>query len=241
MSTIKVPKKTAVIKKSNKIVQLLKGRKGKKGKDQKKIKCEDPLAEKKYWLTSVVIGGRKFELNVEESEKVALLEGKDLSGSLINAALTVLAMQFGNVGGWQDTALECITETDTTETESKMEPMTDQSIQIHHNGDDHWIVSTNIGGKIRVFDSLYAALTKHLQVKLVELYASFANEVGEIAILMPASQLQAEGVSGLFAVAFAVELAHGNNPWLASFDVSKMREHFCYCLEHGFKPGPDYR
>ena len=38
---------------------------------------------------------------------------------------------------------------------------------------------------------------------------------------------------GLFAIAFAYELADGNDPSDVSFDQGKMRQHLVQCLEKG--------
>ena len=59
---------------------------------------------------------------------------------------------------------------------------------------------------------------------------------------LPPAQVQQGGVDcGLFAIAFAYELAAGNagNPSDVSFEQGKMREHLVKCLERGlFKPFP---
>ena len=38
---------------------------------------------------------------------------------------------------------------------------------------------------------------------------------------------------GLFAIAFAYELANGNDPLEVSFDQRKMHQHLVHCLEKG--------
>ncbi len=38
---------------------------------------------------------------------------------------------------------------------------------------------------------------------------------------------------GLFAIAFATELIHGNDPFRCHFDVSSLRGHLLDCLENG--------
>jgi hypothetical protein len=70
-------------------------------------------------------------------------------------------------------------------------------------------------------------------------YIGLANSAGRIAVEIAPCQQQINSADcGLFAIAFAVELAFGNDPSFVSFDQSAMRAHFCSCLENGFTPFP---
>ena len=55
-----------------------------------------------------------------------------------------------------------------------------------------------------------------------------------LAVELPPAQTQQGGVDcGLFAFAFAYELADGNDPSDVSFDQGKMCQHLVQCLEKG--------
>ena len=48
--------------------------------------------------------------------------------------------------------------------------------------------------------------------------------------------------SGVFAIAYAVEVLNGNDPQLVRFDQSKLRGHLVCCLENNkLTPFPQYR
>ena len=67
------------------------------------------------------------------------------------------------------------------------------------------------------------AICSIMKPKVKMLHFDFAN-----------FQVQANSYDcGMFAIAFATEIAHGHNPILAQFDVTKLREHLIECFEKG--------
>ena len=169
----------------------------------------------------------------------ANLPGKDcetiignhrLDDNVINQAQNILMKQFPNTGGWQDTVLS----------QTSFSTIAEESIQIHHTGKNHWVCSTSIDGHLRVYDSSSSKrLTSSMEVQLAECYKNLATG-STLAVELPPAQVQRGGVDcGLFAIAFAYELAAGNNPSDVSFEQGKMREHLVRCLERGhFEPFP---
>ena len=106
-------------------------------------------------------------------------------------------------GGWQDTLL-C---------QTFLSAVTDESVQIHHTGKKHWVSSTSINGHLRVYDSSSSKnFTSSMEIQLAECYQTLATD-RTLAVELPPAQTQQGGVDcGLFAIAFAYELADGNDP-----------------------------
>ena len=145
--------------------------------------------------------------------------------SIINRAQEVLRGQFNNIGGWQDPLL-C---------QTSFSAAVDESIQIHFTGQNHWVCSTSIGGLVRVYDSSSCKkLTPSMEVQLSECYRTAVKD-RNLEVEMPSTQIQQGGVDcGLFAIAFACELAFGNDPSTISYDQSQMRKHLLSCLQKRF-------
>ena len=107
-------------------------------------------------------------------------------------------------------------------------------LQIHYTGKHHWVCSTSIGGYVRLFDSGGPSkLTSSLMVQLAECYGCLA-ENNKLVVEMPPTQKQRGGVNcGLFAIAFATDLAAGNDPTFIKYEQKIMRDHLMACLDRG--------
>ena len=84
-----------------------------------------------------------------------------------------------NIGGWQDTLL-CQTSF----------AVTDESVQIHHTGKNHWVCSTSINGHLRVYDSSSSKnITSSMEIQLAECYQTLATD-RTLAVELPPAQTQ---------------------------------------------------
>ena len=104
-----------------------------------------------------------------------------------------------------------------------------ETIHVHHNGKGHFCTSSSIGGSVHVYDSLNQELTAPLVRQLSTLYSP---DPGLPSIfIVPMQSTQTGGVDcGLYALAYAVELAHGGNPSKYMYDQAKFRRHLLQCL-----------
>ena len=152
--------------------------------------------------------------NLSEKDRETIIGNHRLDDNVINQAQNVLMKQFPNTGGWQDTVLS----------QTSFSTVAEESIQIHHTGKNHWVCSTSMDGHLRVYDSSSCKrLTSSMEVQLAKCYKNLATG-STLAVELPAAQVQRGGVNcGLFAIAFAYELAAGNNPSYVSFEQGKMR------------------
>ena len=183
--------------------------------------------------------------------KEILVKGGQLTDEHIHLAQQLLKKQFPHLDGLQSTLLS---ETD------GFEALQHEGIQIHHIRDlGHWVTSSSIGQSVAVYDSkflggqLSSSLTHQLALSY-RLLVKTEDEDGEemdptLFIDVPYAQQQ-NGVSdcGLFAIAFAVHLALGDDAAGLNFDQSKMRQHLLKCFQRKTmmpfpqtKAGPHYQ
>ncbi|KAI8513190.1 hypothetical protein Bbelb_098290 [Branchiostoma belcheri] len=113
--------------------------------------------------------------------------------------------------------------------------MTGKGLQIHHNRRAHWVLSSYTDGQVRLYDSIGADMTTYLQVQLYQTYAAFADqERNVLTIILPEVQRQKNVFDcGLFAIAWAVDIAQGQDVSSIAYDDRKMRSHLKKCFEQG--------
>ncbi|CAB3996599.1 Hypothetical predicted protein [Paramuricea clavata] len=90
------------------------------------------------------------------------------------------------------------------------------------------------GGHVRVCDSRYDYLAGSTKVQLEQCYQNLINESGRLEVhdIRPVQRQTGSVGCGLFAIAFAYELAVGHQPvHLVRFDQKKMRSHLLSCFE----------
>ena len=114
--------------------------------------------------------------------------------------------------------------------------VTDEYIQLLHNGINHWFQSFCSNSRVQVCDSLNSTLTLTSRKSIQSLYKNVGqkNDSGNVRVTFLPVQKQPDGYNcGLFTVAFAVEILAGKSPIEALFDVAQMRDHLIFCLEQG--------
>ena len=149
------------------------------------------------------------------SDKAVLLNG-ELNDKLINAAQKLLLQKFPSLKGLRSTLVQ-----------DHIGFWVDNYLQVVHSRSNHWITVVTIGcqhGKVKVYDSLYNEVDTATKNKLEKTFAC------KLQYIVPRVQKQ-QGVKdcGLFAVAFATDIAHGKTVF--KYDQSKMRNHLCECFE----------
>ena len=82
---------------------------------------------------------------------------------------------------------------------------------------------------MKVYDSLYSGyLSDDLKGRLQKTY-SYGKQ---LTVQLPrVQQQQGSSDCGLFAIAYAVDLALGLDPTVVKFDQSLMRQHLKHCLK----------
>ena len=160
-----------------------------------------------------------------DADLALLDEGKWLNDNIIHAAQTILARQFPKQAGFQYTQRFKSTEW----------PVASQgkgTIQIHNVTNCHWVTSTHSGGAIRVFDSLYGGeLSDDFKKQLLCLYGEKKKKLQVQVVRV--QQQQGTSDCGVYAVAYAVDIALGLDPVQVKYDQKLMRGHLRRCLSTG--------
>ncbi len=142
--------------------------------------------------------------------------------AIINAAQALLK-QLGN--GFQDF---CCGQTYLFDVESS------EFAQILYNGHGHWLtISTNGAqeAEVLVYDSMYPSVSSCVKKQIAALLAP-----GQEKIALKHMDVQMQSGSydcGLFVIAYATALVHGEHPGKFLFNQDSMREHLMQCIERG--------
>jgi hypothetical protein len=111
-----------------------------------------------------------------------------------------------------------------------------ETVQVHHNGAGHWLTSSSMGGTVRLYDSLNLTPTRNLLEQMAAIYhpgsdnATMARMTQQVYI---ANKQRGAKDCGLFAIAYAVDLAQGVEPSNIKYDQARMRRHLLGCFARG--------
>ena len=116
-----------------------------------------------------------------------------------------------------------------------------ETLHLHHTGANHYCISTSFGSKVSFYDSINSSPTQQLLQQITALYSP-DNSIPESHQAVIIHPQEGSTCCGVFAIAYAFELALGNDPSLFVFDQSKMREHLLACFENRYvSPFPKSR
>ena len=154
------------------------------------------------------------DLLLKQEDVNILSKEQYLNSGHIYAAMVLLKKQFPKLCGLLATA--------------KKQAMVDakqNSIQFHHDGNNHWLLSSNISGKVLVYDSIYRKPSKDTEKQLCQFYKRHVKNL-KLEVEYPLVQRQIGGFDcDLFAIAFAVDLATDHDPTKIFYDQNEMRSH----------------
>ena len=160
---------------------------------------------------------------------------KELNDSIISACNDILHNQFPNINGLQDTTLGIVFQFDTH---------TSEFIQVLHTGSRHWVMVSTINcaqREVNYYDSSFKSMTTFTKKQIVSL---FPDDVGPtIKVNIQSVQQQTNSVDcGIYSIASAASLLHGENPELIHYDSSLLRPHLLTCIQNNyFHPFPKVR
>lgn len=163
---------------------------------------------------------QKVQLNAAELD--AIQKGDRLQGVHIAMAHTMLKQQFPERAGFQSTYRV---------TDGTCAPQDEGTIQIHFDKErKHWLTTIFSGKRIHVFDSLYTGfIPDGVQQQMRAIYGHLSEQLS--AQVVRVQQQQGVTDCGLFAIAYAVHLANGNDPAKVKFEQKRMRAHLTNCLK----------
>ena len=182
-------------------------------------KPPQPKPKPKKWLNNELV-------QLDYSHKHILLSQTAwLTDEIVNAAQRLLGKKMPTVTGFQDVVLGRT---------FSFNVQGDEFVQILHDGHGHWLTISTIGvnyPEVSVYDSMYPSTSTNAKNQIASLLATDHNQ---ITLHYLDVQMQSGGYDcGLFAVAFATSLVHGEQPGHFLFDQEKMRPHLLKCLQNG--------
>ena len=166
-------------------------------------------------------------LKLTQTEKSYIVENEEICDKIVNSFMTLLNKDYPHLHFQSSNFSAPLLEYSPFET-----------IHVHHNGSGHFCTSSSIGGSVQLFDSLNKEPTEALTAQLTALYSP--DSAIPSIFTVPMQSTQAGGVDcGLFALAFAVDLARGCNPSRFVYDQARFRTHLLRCLkDHKAVPFP---
>ncbi|CAH1272909.1 PKD2 [Branchiostoma lanceolatum] len=173
---------------------------------------------------------RKVEwpsVKMSARNKVALTYLQMLTDDHIQAAQMLLRRQYPALQGLEGPAVGLC--------DDGFVKMTGKGLQIHHNNHQHWVLSSYTDGKVCLYDSLSVPMTPSLQTQLCQSYAAFVDQTrNALTVFLPDVQRQKNVLDcGLFAIAWAVDIAEGQDVSRVVYDNRKMRSHMKTCFKQG--------
>ena len=160
-------------------------------------------------------------------EESLALRHEMITHESINLAQSLLREMFPHLKGLQDVARGAV---------QAFEPVSGDFIQILHDGNLHWVCTSNVSfgvSKDPAAVAMYDSMNQGYVAKFIkqQLASFLCIQSAEMKVVMRSVQ-QANSVDcGVFAIAFATALAFGEDPSKLRFDVSKMRTHLVECLK----------
>ena len=184
---------------------------------------------------SPVAPTRKESFNTEDN----IINNQALTSDIMDRANKILRNQFPEINGFQCTLLAPNLNFRTGEWDYalRLESRTPPTVQIHHNGSFHWIVTVQSkNNRVYMLDSKYCnELSTSLRLQFSSLYGS-----GKTCLNIFAPNVQQQHSSsldcGVFAIANAVEFCFNGYPELEKknrtwdFDTYVIRQHLLECL-----------
>ncbi|KAE8601055.1 hypothetical protein XENTR_v10013513 [Xenopus tropicalis] len=194
-----------------------------------------PNADEEYELSDdsserVEVTGQPFpigtddwipELNLTQQHKNDLRGRECLDDRIIDAAQSLLKIQFG-AEGLQSCLLSQI----------GFNPVKGPSVQIHYDSvEKHWLTSCFAMDHVEIANS---AKTKHhctsLRKQIKDCYSALVNDPEGTMEILEVDEQENNYDCGVYAIANAFAFLSGGNP-ICKYDCKKMRGHLIRCLE----------
>lgn len=148
-----------------------------------------------------------------------------LTDTIIDAAQKLLKQKVWLKNGFQDV---CCGRTYAFDIESS------EFTQVLHTGHGHWITVSTIGtqeAEALTYDSMHPSISSSDKRQSAALLATNHNKI--TLKNMDVQMQSGPSGCGLFAIAFATVIVHGEHPGKLCFNEDSMRQHLIKCLERG--------
>jgi O6-methylguanine-DNA--protein-cysteine methyltransferase len=147
-------------------------------------------------------------------------KNKWLENDHIELANMLLQKQFPKMNGFQPPEFG---------QDLSFSPIRDSFIQILHVRKNHWITVAGVPpGTVHIYDSVYSTVSVDTKMQVASLMCS--NESTIVFKIHRVQYQQGSDDCGVFAVAFATDLAFGNEPASVHYEQKSLRGHFLDCI-----------
>ncbi|CAB3978146.1 Chromatin modification-related YNG2, partial [Paramuricea clavata] len=187
------------------------------GKTNQTIKRNTDSQEKKGAITPTATQQSQVQATKEDED--IIMKNRWLTDVQIGKAQRLLKQQFPNVQGLQATTLCPLQQFDV---------MKGNFVQILHTGAKHWICISNIYcnemNAIKIYDSMHLGVNTFTKTQIASiLYIESADSIK--IMVEPVTQQMNGSDCGIFAIAFAAALCHGQDPSKMIFQIPTSRPH----------------
>ena len=168
------------------------------------------------------------EMYILKKEDQHLLVSKDawLNDRIMDAAQKFICKEIGT-----DESCQSVLNSEKKNIDP-FHPVSQEHVQLLHDGANHWFLSFCSNGRVQVCDSLRSSLTRSSRKSIRSLYKHYVVNGGEQIVTFLPIQKEPDGHNcGPFVITYAAKILDGPSPSEAVFDVNKMREHLITCLE----------
>ena len=162
---------------------------------------------------------------ITEVERRTLRDGEEQICDNIATAAMALLMQRNPLLTIQPTLL--------CQSPDLLQYSPDETIHVHHNGAGHFVTSSTVGATLRIYDSLNLTLTADLWTQLAALFSPDQRTRPHAQQVYMRYKQRGSTDCGLYAIAYAVDLAEGEDPSNIRYDQRRMRSH----LDDAFRTG----
>ena len=181
-----------------------------------------------------IISGCDKDRNSDEDadwciqDDLKISEGRWLANKHLDKASKLLKKQFPHLQGLQKSIFG-----QSTGFETRFMSFKGERLQIHNDGNNHWVLSVSDGKDLSLYDSLKSKPTERLLSQLLQCYKNECEN--GILKIQYRNVCRQEGFSdcGLFAIAFATDIACGNSPENIHYSQTEMRPHLKQCFDNG--------
>ena len=161
----------------------------------------------------------------------AIRRGEKLDDGHISAASKLLHKQFPNIQGLSTPLLGQNLSFPVINSTLLLAGSGFEYIQILHTGADHWVTICVVSSdEVRVYDSMFHSTTYATKKQIASIILTKSNQI-QLKIGM--TQFQENSLDcGIYAIAFATDLCHGNDPSQLKYDLPfKLRMHLLDSLK----------
>ena len=169
---------------------------------------------------------RRLNLKYSRLERQEILNDHMLTDMTINFAQNILLRDFPTISGLEDTTVGAVLNFSKHDGKSPY-------IQVLHTGSLHWVCISNMSENglvkadvVNLYDSLNnrGTVNTHVRDQIADIL--YVPSAPEIHVDIQPVQQQTNGTNcGVFAIAYAVDLANDQDPTKIRYDEGKMREH----------------